>query len=230
MTRAGFVNNSHSTRLMKTPNVRQAIRKGLLERQKACQITSDKVLARLLTMLEANIGDFLIWNGTKVRLKNSKDIAPDKLHAISELSQGEMGGYKIKLQDKQSVIEKLMRYLGMFERSNQKRQTPDQRKAEILLQVRDGKMPVDEALLNLDAEGLPIPESIRILAARQKSDEGPPDDGAYAVISPEEMAAKADARRKAIEKQREEFIPQRQAEVQAIKDELGQGSFTPEEL
>jgi len=49
---------------------------------------------------------------------------------------------------------------------------------------------------------------------------------AYCTISPEEMAERAARRRTQIESQRIEFLPQRQSEVQAIKDELGDGSFT----
>lgn len=225
MRRAGYTNVTHSTRLMKTPNVRKAISTLLVERYTACRATADKMLANLVRIIDASLGDFLDWDGTSIKLKPANEIPPEKRALIAELKQGERGGWSIKLHDKLDAIDKAMRHLGMFEKSNHVLQASSQRKREILQAVREGKLTVDEALLDLDSQGIPIPESLRILASRRKAGEGPQDDGNYSVLSPEEMAAKRKAASESLERQRREFLPQRQAEIQAIKDELGAGSF-----
>jgi len=94
--------------------------------------------------------------------------------------------------------------------------------------VRDEKITATQAVLDLEMAGLAIPEGLRLIATREKPAEGPPDDGAFSVTSEEEMAERAARRRAQIEDQRNTFVPQRQAEVQSLKDELGSGSFGPE--
>lgn len=228
MRRAGYTNITHSTRLMKTPNVRKAIATVLVERYTTCRATADKMLANLVRIIDASLGDFLDWDGTSIKLKPAHEIPPEKRSLIAELKQGKRGGWSIKLHDKLDAIEKAMRHLGMFDKSNHGQQASSHRKIEILQAVREGRLTVNEALLTLDIEGLPIPESLHILASRRKAEEMPSGDGNYSVVSPEEMAKRAARRLAKIERQRAEFVPQRQAEVQAIKDELGNRSFAPE--
>lgn len=96
-----------------------------------------------------------------------------------------------------------------------------------LLAVRNGTLTPGEAALELEMAGLPIPHTIELLMSREKEPDSQPDDGSYSPVSPEEMAARAQKRREEIEGQRKNFVPQRQAEVQAIKEELGGGAFAP---
>lgn len=229
MTRAGYPNNTHATRLMKAPNVRRAISTALAERYAACRATADKALATLVNIIDASLGDFLDWEGTNIKLKPANEISPEKRALLAELSQGENGGFKIKLHDKLAALEKVMKHLGMYDKNRQAASRPADITRTTLKAVQDGVMNVDDALLSLDMEGIPIPESLRILAARQKKeDDGPKDDGSYSPTSEEEMAARAAKRRKEIEDQHKNFVPERQAEIQALKEELGQGSFAAE--
>lgn len=220
MKRAGYRGERNGSRLKNQPNIRKAITQLLLERQAACRAQADKVLAQLVRVVDLSIADFLEWEGTTIRLKNSVLIPEEKKALLVEIRQGKGGGWSIRMPDKLAAIDKVMRHLGMFENANRLMQKPDPRKAEIIRAVRDGKLTVDEAILDLDAEGLPIPESLRILALRQKGEEGPPDDGKYSVVSPEEMAAKRKVAMESVQLQREEFLPQRREEVEEIKNSL----------
>lgn len=220
MRRAGYRGERNGPRLKKQPNIRKAIAQLLQERRAACRAHSDKVLAQLVRIVDLSVADFVEWESNTIRLKAFATIPAEKLALLPEIKQREPGGWSIKMPDKLAAIDKIMRHLGMFEKTSLGRLTPDQTKANVLEAVRDGKITVDEAILSLDIEGVAIPESLRILASRRKAEEKPPDDGNYSVVSPEEMAERAARRRAEIERQRVEFVPRRQAEVQALKNEL----------
>lgn len=229
MSRAGYTDASHTTRLTQAPNIRKHLANVLAERYRANVLVANKLLARIVDIVDANLGDFLDWKGTTIKLKPASEIPPEKRALLAELSQGESGGFKIKLHDKLAAIEKGMRHLGLYDKNRQGTARPAELTREKIRAVRAGKLDVDEAMMDLDMEGIPIPESLRILAARQKQeDDGPKDDGSYSPTSEEEMAERAARRRAQIEGQRKVFVPERQAEVQALKEELGQGSFAAE--
>lgn len=197
MLRAGYKDTRNSSRLKVAPNVAKAIREALLERRDACRAAADKVLAQLVCMVDASIGDFLEWKGTSVTLKDSAKIPPEKRAMLAEVSKGERGGFRIKLHDKLGAIEKLMRHLGMYEKARQAPVKPADVTRATLLAVREGRLSAADAALDLDMAGIPIPESLRVLIVRQKAtDDAPPDDGKYAVVTPEEMAEK---RKRALE-------------------------------
>lgn len=228
MGRAGYVDATHTARLTQAPNIRKHLARVLAERYRANVLVANKLLANIVDIVDANLGDFLDWEGHTIKLKPASEIPPEKRALLAELKQGERGGFSIKLHDKLSAIDNAMRHLGMYDKNRQATSRPADVTRTTLKAVQDGTMTVDDALLSLDMEGIPIPESLRILAARQKKeDDGPKDDGSYSVTSEEEMAERAASRRKAIEDQRKTFVPQRQSEVLAIKEELGNGSFVP---
>jgi len=226
MSRAGYPNNTHGTRMMRAPNIRKHISRVLDERYRANILTANKLLSAIVLIVDASLGDYLDWKGTDIKLKPIEDIPPNKLTLLAELKQGERGGWSIKLHDKLSAIEKGMRHLGMYDRNRQATNRPGEITRTTLRAVKAGTLSVDDAIMDLDMEGIPIPRSLELMASRQKvEDDGPKDDGGYSPVSPEEMAAKAENRRREIERQRTQFVPERRAEVQEIKDELGQGSF-----
>lgn len=226
MSRAGYPNNTHGTRLMKAPNIRKHISRVLAERYRANILTANKLLSNIVLIVDASLADFLDWKGTRIKLKPVEDIPPEKLALLSELKQGEMGGWSIKLHDKLAAIEKGMKHLGMYDRNRQATNRPGEITRSTLKAVKAGTLSVDDAIMDLDTEGIPIPESLRILAARKiVEDDGPKDDGSYSVVTPEEMWEKRKKALEDIEKQKSEFLPQRQEEVRQIKSDLGQGSF-----
>jgi|GEM_PF-987226 len=105
---------------------------------------------------------------------------------------------------------------------------------EILDKLITGDLDVTEAAFRIERVGAPLPESIRILLSKQEP-EAPDDGGDYISIWDEEQLER-DAKKyrkamAAIDKQFDDFVPQRRSEVQKMKAELsGQDSFSDENL
>lgn len=232
MIRAGYSAHSarsNTTRLFNRPNVQAAIVRALEYRKGVCMCHADMVVGTLVNALEASVTDYVTWTATKITVRAPEEIPAEKLRYLAHFETTPLGGISIKLLDKMAIIDKLGRHLGLFDKEGRAKKKPHDLIVAKLQAVRDEKITATQAVLDLEMAGLAIPESLRLIATRNKADEGPPDDGTYSVVSEEEMAKRAACRRAQIEDQRNTFVPQRQAEVQALKDELGSGSFGPEE-
>lgn len=100
-------------------------------------------------------------------------------------------------------------------------------KSSILTKVIDdlmaGTIAVDHAALLLAKEGIPLPEGIKIMLTRMESNENEHNvEGATS----EELDQRWEEAMAEVERQREHFLPKRQAEVSKLKAELhGQCSF-----
>ncbi len=100
----------------------------------------------------------------------------------------------------------------------------------IFADLLEHKCTAAEAALRFDSLGLPLPDSVRLLLAKEVVEAPDPTDGQYAVISAEEMAERAKARLAEIRGQQTDFLPQRQREVAELKEELsGSDSFHPQQ-
>ncbi|MCX5827673.1 MAG: hypothetical protein NTV58_06695 [Deltaproteobacteria bacterium] len=109
---------------------------------------------------------------------------------------------------------------------------PPKRAVEILDQLISGIIDITTATLQFTKEGLPLPRSLEILLSKIPPPPEPPPELPPG-ISDEELEAGYQRKMAEIDKQKEDWVPERQAEVQAIKDEL-KGSAdtwgpTPEE-
>lgn len=114
---------------------------------------------------------------------------------------------------------------GYVERENSGRQA-----VNIIEKVQKGELTVIEAGYEFAKLGLPLPEVLKIQLTRVK-DQGGEDPGDYTPISEEELERRATERLAAIQKQRDEFLPERRAEVAEIKERLkDQDSFAPEKF
>lgn len=97
----------------------------------------------------------------------------------------------------------------------------------ILKELREGKMSVEEAALDLSIAGVELPEAVKIMLARV--DPLPPDDGVYCTKSNEEMEAQRRERQENARRQREEWLPERRREIQELYKEMeGRDSFAPD--
>lgn len=84
--------------------------------------------------------------------------------------------------------------------------------------------------IRFDEAALPIPDSVRLLLAKETVETPDPTEGQYAVITAEEMADRAKARLEEIKEQQTGFLPQRQHEVAELKKELSSSdSFHPQQ-
>lgn len=96
----------------------------------------------------------------------------------------------------------------------------------ILADLREFRCTAAEAAIRFDQASMPIPDSVRLLLAKETLEAPDPTEGKYAVISPEEMASRREQRLAEIGQQQEEFLPQRRQEVAELKKENAD-SFSP---
>ena len=73
-------------RLLCDPRIHEAIDRAMAERTKRLHINQDMILQELMGILRANISDFLVFGPDGVVLKDIKDIPPEKLAALKEVS------------------------------------------------------------------------------------------------------------------------------------------------
>lgn len=91
-----------------------------------------------------------------------------------------------------------------------------------------GELTVEAAALRLTKAGIPLPRTLEIMLAREKPSE---EDNYPEGLTAEEFERKAMEAMAEIEHQREHFLPTRQAEVAAMKEELkAKDSWSPEAL
>lgn len=88
----------------------------------------------------------------------------------------------------------------------------------ILTDLRESKISALEAALSFELEGLPIPDSVRLLLSKETFEPNDPNAETYATISDEEMERRAAERKAQIAAQRE-GLDARRAEIQELRAE-----------
>lgn len=214
--------------LLTRPIIKEAIAKARHEQVERLHIDQDMVLMELVSILKTSIGDYLTFGPNGVILKKMEEIEPAKVAQIKEISQGK-NGIKVALPDKLDALEKLAKHLGMYEKSRQANKNPENIAKELLLKFRNKEITAQEAAIDFDLAGIPIPESLRAALSHMEPETQSADNGDYAVISPEEMAEKAKQRQAEIENQMG-FVEGRKSEVEDLKTEMGGGSYAMQKL
>lgn len=125
------------------PHILEEVKKALDARAKRTEITADRVLEELGRIGFANLSDVTKWGTREVAFgftsdgkrlpaedigeaavvryeqapfvdpMNSDDLPPEIMAAVSEVGLTK-DGFKIKMHDKVSALEKIARHLGMF--------------------------------------------------------------------------------------------------------------------
>jgi len=134
--RAGYsarTAKQQAQRLIKKDSVQAAIQKEMNKRARRTEITADKVLEEYAKLGFSDVTDYLqvvterILVGHDketgepisdisqfVLMKDTKDIPPEKLAAISEIKQAKDGSISFKLHDKKGALDSIAKHLGMF--------------------------------------------------------------------------------------------------------------------
>ena len=118
---------------LKKPQIQEAIQQAMQKREQRTEITADKVLEEYAKLGFSDVTDYLqvvterILVGHDketgepisdisqfVLMKDTKDIPPEKLAAISEVKQHKDGSISFKLHDKKGALDSIARHLGMF--------------------------------------------------------------------------------------------------------------------
>lgn len=97
---------------------------------------------------------------------------------------------------------------------------------EILERYQSGELSLKDAALELEINGLPLPETIKILLAKEEPEPLDPAGCAYCTISDEEMERRVAERRAAIEAQ-VQGLPERQKGIRELRERV-KDKFAPE--
>lgn len=123
----------NAKRLLSNAKIDAAVQKAMEKRSDRTEITADKVLEEYAKLGFSEVSDYLEVVTERVLvgydketgepisdisqfvlMKDTKDIPPEKLAAISEVKQHKDGSISFKLHDKRGALDSIARHLGMF--------------------------------------------------------------------------------------------------------------------
>lgn len=238
--RAGYkvsekVAGTNGPRLLENAVISAKINKALERSFKKLEINNDAVLQEIAKMAFCNMLDYIIVQKDGTATVDLSKLTREQAAAIQELSfeegleTGKDGAkpvkkVKFKLAEKRGSLELLGKYLKLF---NDTTPITSKQTEKILKGVLDGKMTVREAVYKFNMLGLPLPEALKIEFSKVPPDVPPPD--LPPALDDAELEAGYLRKMAEIDKQKEEWLPERRDAVQGIKDELkGVESFGPD--
>ncbi len=134
--RAGYSTKTadvQASRLLTKVKIQARIQELMNKRARRTEITADKVLEEYAKLGFSDVTDYLQVVTERVLvghdketgepisdisqfvlMKDTKDISPEKLAAISEVKQNKDGSISFKLHDKRGALDSIARHLGMF--------------------------------------------------------------------------------------------------------------------
>lgn len=211
-----------SSKLLANPNIKARIKEMQQERAIRLELAPERLLSELMKMAFYDPSDFYDDDG---RVKPLRELEPDQraiiagfetLHKIiGDDNDGLAVTTKVKLPDKKACIELLGRYLKIF---NESTPSPVKLVKTILEQVRDGKLSSRDAAYELQINGVPLPEILKIELSKAAPEEEMPEN----CPTPDEIEKRAMEAREAAQAQRDFFVPERRKEVQQLKEDLKQ--------
>lgn len=223
-----------AAQMLKHPKIKKTIADMQKDRAERLSCSADRIMEEAVKL--AFYDPRNLFDGDN-KLIPVQDLAPDHaaviegietLHKIvGDDNDGMAVTTKIKLPSKRGALEFLAKIKKMTSDA-----TPiqDPRIADVLRKVQAGDVTPLDGAYELQIAGLPLPEVLRIQLTKNK-DQGGEDPGDFTPISEEELEKRASDRLAAIQQQREEFLPERRAEVAEIKERLkDQDSFAPEKF
>lgn len=104
---------SMAQRLLTNVGIRAEVDRLQSKATSAAEVDIARVVQELSLIGFADLAEFVEWGPNGVRLKSSGDLDAARRRAIVEVSESKFG-VRVKLADKNSALEKLGRYLGMF--------------------------------------------------------------------------------------------------------------------
>lgn len=100
--------------LLENPRVQAAIQAAQRERSARTGITADRVVRELALLGFADLCDYVEWDTSGVRLRDSSTLDEAKRRAVIEVSETRLG-VRIKLADKKGSLDSLGKHLGIFD-------------------------------------------------------------------------------------------------------------------
>lgn len=186
--------------LLNKPQVRAAIEKAKEERAKRVGVSQDYVVKNLVEVVERCMQRAPVCNmkGEQITDKEGR------------------GVWQFNGRDANKALDLLGKHLGMFQGAGTGR---PQTHADILERYRNGSLSVKETAIEFEMNNLPIPETIRIMLAKEQPEPEDPSNGQYMIISDEEMEERVRQRQAAIQQQILS-LPERQREMNALHQQV----------
>jgi phage terminase small subunit len=125
--RAGYAPRSarqHATRLLANDVISTAIAEGQAKRSERTQITADRVLEELAAVAFAHMGQYAVWGGEKVRLRESDEVDPRAVAEVKQTVNQFGNNVGIKLHDKLGALAKLGDHLGLWKKDPEQQGDP----------------------------------------------------------------------------------------------------------
>lgn len=113
----------HANQMMMKPMIRAAISERITELTRAMEIDAFVVLKEVANIARSSIGNYMTVNPLGMPEFNLATATPEQLAAVQSVeveydADGAPKKFKFKLHDKLSALDKLMRYMNMFEAEN----------------------------------------------------------------------------------------------------------------
>lgn len=210
--------------LLSKPEVTAAINEKMLAWRDLLDGKSREFVSKVMDLATYDVLDICSVEDGRLKVKDTKDMpwaARNMVESI-KFKPGEFGDeWSVSTRDRKYYFETVLKWLSLSDRAAQAKASVHPQQRQAILDVRNGiKTPV-EAALDLEAEGIPVPETIKTLLARPEIAVAVKQDVTLDIPTPEEIAAR---RRKLLEEvkdQKESFLPARREEIRELKSGLG---------
>lgn len=123
--RAGYAKSGAPTaasRLLTNDKVQARLSELTQKAAEKSELTVERVIKEYMAMAFTDISDVTDWDEGTATLIPKDKLGKDKLKGISELSfrtylsdDGDIKDFKVKMHNKEKALEKLGKYLGMFQ-------------------------------------------------------------------------------------------------------------------
>jgi len=117
--RAGYSESCCSAigcRLKKDPRIKRLMKKEMIVIRELAHLEAADVLQEMMNVATANLADYIKWDSEgNISIKPSADIPRELMGFIEEISQTTGKGLKIKLRDRDKMLELLAKHYKLFE-------------------------------------------------------------------------------------------------------------------
>lgn len=104
----------YACRLMRRPEIRQAVEEAMKEREQRTAISQDRIIEELARIAFGDPREAMSWGPDGVRLLPSEELGEEQAASIAEVCESSKGTPKLKRHDKVKALELLGKHLGLF--------------------------------------------------------------------------------------------------------------------
>jgi len=145
------------THLLKRPEVAQAIRRGMDARAERMRLDADRVLAELVRIAFADIGNLVDWGPDGVTLKPKRELSADDRAAVAEVAAGAGkggAGPRLRLHSKPRALDAIARHFGLYGKTAHRFEPPNRYEGKSAREILREKLEAMHA-----ARDAPSPDS-----------------------------------------------------------------------